>query len=268
MSLKKTPNAFAKFTAAVHRGVDLRDKRDAALKAAAAALATLEATMESDTATRDDFDAAKVEYEETVVVLVDPIIRVCGQPFTVYGLLRTTESASPLASPAVASSLIAFVIVYFAVFSAGVIYILRMMAAPPHHGEQGPRGDPAPASPSYRECLFGWFKNHPAGREGTAANSARFESFVRAQLFWDCAMAEAIARACRDRPRALAVGIMGRGHIEYGDGVPHQLAAVGINNIATALPWSVDIDCPRRNPPIADLLFGIAPAGDCELPLQ
>jgi cytochrome d ubiquinol oxidase subunit I len=63
------------------------------------------------------------------------------QPFTVYGLLRTAESASPLAAPAVGSSLIAFVIVYFAVFSAGVIYILRMMATPPHHGEQGPRGD-------------------------------------------------------------------------------------------------------------------------------
>jgi len=62
------------------------------------------------------------------------------QPFTVYGLLRTAESVSPLAAPAVASSLIAFVIVYFAVFSAGVIYILRMMAAPPHHGERGPSG--------------------------------------------------------------------------------------------------------------------------------
>src|ERR1700732_4519411 len=59
------------------------------------------------------------------------------QPFTVYGLLRTVESVSPLAAPAVASSLIAFVIVYFAVFSAGVIYILRLMAAPPHSGEQG-----------------------------------------------------------------------------------------------------------------------------------
>ncbi|MBN9000704.1 MAG: cytochrome ubiquinol oxidase subunit I, partial [Rhizobiales bacterium] len=35
------------------------------------------------------------------------------QPFTVYGLLRTVDSASPLAAPAVASSLIAFVIVYF-----------------------------------------------------------------------------------------------------------------------------------------------------------
>ena len=60
------------------------------------------------------------------------------QPFTVYGLLRTAESASPLAAPAVASSLIAFIIVYFAVFGAGVIYMLRLMAAPPHPGEQGP----------------------------------------------------------------------------------------------------------------------------------
>jgi cytochrome d ubiquinol oxidase subunit I len=60
------------------------------------------------------------------------------QPFTVYGLLRTADSASPLAAPAVGSSLIAFAIVYFAVFGAGVIYILRLMAAAPHHGEQGP----------------------------------------------------------------------------------------------------------------------------------
>jgi cytochrome d ubiquinol oxidase subunit I len=63
------------------------------------------------------------------------------QPFTVFGVLRTVDSASPLAAPAVASSLIAFVIVYFIVFAAGVIYILRLMAAPPHHGEEGPRGD-------------------------------------------------------------------------------------------------------------------------------
>ena len=63
------------------------------------------------------------------------------QPFTVYGLLRTVDAASPLATPAVASSLIAFIIVYFAVFTAGVIYLLRLMAAPPHPGEQGPRSD-------------------------------------------------------------------------------------------------------------------------------
>ncbi len=140
-------------------------------------------------------------------------------------------------------------------------------AAAPQVDREGV-GDPTPASPRYRERLFEWFKHHPAGGEGAAVNSARFESFVRAQLFWDCAMAEAIASVRRDRPRALAVGIMGRGHIEYGDGVPHQLAAMGIDNIATALPWPVDADCPRHSPPIADLLFGVAPAADCELPLQ
>jgi cytochrome bd ubiquinol oxidase subunit I len=66
------------------------------------------------------------------------------QPFTVYGLLRTAESASPLAAPAVGSSLLAFVIVYFAVYAAGITYLLRLMAKPPHPGESGPPGD-APA---------------------------------------------------------------------------------------------------------------------------
>jgi cytochrome d ubiquinol oxidase subunit I len=60
------------------------------------------------------------------------------QPFTVYGLLRTAESTSPLAAPAVGSSLIAFAIIYFTVFTAGVIYLLRLMAQPPHPGEAGP----------------------------------------------------------------------------------------------------------------------------------
>ncbi|MFI4982162.1 MAG: cytochrome ubiquinol oxidase subunit I, partial [Nevskiales bacterium] len=63
------------------------------------------------------------------------------QPFTVYGLLRTAESASPLAAPAVGSSLIAFAVVYFIVYAAGLTYIVRLMAQPPLHGEQGPRAD-------------------------------------------------------------------------------------------------------------------------------
>lgn len=53
------------------------------------------------------------------------------QPYTVYGLLRTADSASPVAAPAVAASLIAFVIVYALVFSAGLFYILRLMNQPP-----------------------------------------------------------------------------------------------------------------------------------------
>ena len=63
------------------------------------------------------------------------------QPFTIYGLLRTAESASPLAAPAVASSLIAFVVVYFVVYAAGLTYLFRLMALPPHQGEQGPRSE-------------------------------------------------------------------------------------------------------------------------------
>jgi cytochrome bd ubiquinol oxidase subunit I len=63
------------------------------------------------------------------------------QPFTIYGLLRTADSASPLAAPAVGSSLLAFVIVYFIVYAAGLTYLFRLMAASPHHGEQGPSGD-------------------------------------------------------------------------------------------------------------------------------
>ncbi|MCA0909460.1 cytochrome ubiquinol oxidase subunit I [Qipengyuania gaetbuli] len=59
------------------------------------------------------------------------------QPWTIYGVLRTADSASPLDAPAVATSLIAFVIVYFAVFGVGTWYILRLMSQSPHTGEKG-----------------------------------------------------------------------------------------------------------------------------------
>ena len=64
------------------------------------------------------------------------------QPYTVYGLLRTADSASPLATPAVGASLVAFVFVYFAVFGTGAWYILKLMAKPPHRGETGPEEGP------------------------------------------------------------------------------------------------------------------------------
>ena len=64
------------------------------------------------------------------------------QPFTVFHLLRTAQSVSPLAAPAVATSLIAFIIVYFAVFGTGTAYILKLMGHSPHPGETGPtRGE-------------------------------------------------------------------------------------------------------------------------------
>lgn len=60
------------------------------------------------------------------------------QPFTVYGLLRTDQSHSPLGAPAVAASLLAFVLVYFGAFGAGTYYLLHMMAKPPEPHESEP----------------------------------------------------------------------------------------------------------------------------------
>lgn len=64
------------------------------------------------------------------------------QPFTIYGLLRTSESASPLDAPAVAISLVAFVVVYFAVFGAGIWYLLKLMKKPPEAHEAALDGTP------------------------------------------------------------------------------------------------------------------------------
>lgn len=67
------------------------------------------------------------------------------QPWTIYHLLRTADAVSPLAAPAVGASLLAFVIVYFAVYSVGVWYLLRLMKIPPHEHEAGlARGEDGP----------------------------------------------------------------------------------------------------------------------------
>lgn len=59
------------------------------------------------------------------------------QPYTVYGLLRTSDSLAPVEAPAVAASLIAFVVVYFFVFGAGTFYLLRMMNKRPNTPKLG-----------------------------------------------------------------------------------------------------------------------------------
>lgn len=65
------------------------------------------------------------------------------QPFTVYGLMRTAESVSPLAAPAVAASLMAFIIVYFFVFGVGTWFILKLMATEPTPAEPDPHPEQA-----------------------------------------------------------------------------------------------------------------------------
>ncbi len=95
------------------------------------------------------------------------VTEVGRQPYTVYGLLRTVDSASPIAAPAIAASLAAFVVVYFAIFGAGTYYVLRLMAkrpgAAPTVEERGPiRAAGITPAPSVDE------KAVPATKEGSA----------------------------------------------------------------------------------------------------
>ncbi len=66
------------------------------------------------------------------------------QPYVVYNQLRTADAVSPLGASAVGWSLIAFIVIYFAVFGAGVLYILRLMHREPDTGEQDADAEPGP----------------------------------------------------------------------------------------------------------------------------
>jgi cytochrome d ubiquinol oxidase subunit I len=67
-----------------------------------------------------------------VAVIAGWIVTEVGrQPFTVYGLLRTADSVSPIATSTVAMSLAALVVVYFTLFGAGLVYILRQIRQAP-----------------------------------------------------------------------------------------------------------------------------------------
>lgn len=63
------------------------------------------------------------------------VTEVGRQPYTVYGLLRTAESVSPIATPGVAISLAAFAVVYLIVFGSGFAYLARLVLRRPAAGE-------------------------------------------------------------------------------------------------------------------------------------
>ncbi|GAB3671453.1 cytochrome ubiquinol oxidase subunit I [Salinisphaera aquimarina] len=71
------------------------------------------------------------------------------QPYTVYGLMRTSDSVSPVGGPSVLATLITFVIVYGIVFGAGLYYIIRVVRTGPEQGPAHPSHDPfaTPARP-------------------------------------------------------------------------------------------------------------------------
>ena len=141
-------------------------------------------------------------------------------------------------------------------------------------------GEPAPAAPSYLDGLAEVFSHHlnrsgahhGAGQESKKddppdppepidRDDPKFRGFVAAQLTWDRAMAEALASARATGDRPVVVGIVGGGHLEFGHGVPHQLADLGIADATVLLPWDAGRPCAGLKDddgtPVADFVFGV-----------
>lgn len=77
-------------------------------------------------------------------------------------------------------------------------------------------------------------------------------------------MAEAIAEQRQRRPGAPVVALIGNGHLAGGHGVPHQLRALGVAEVAWLLPWEDGLDCSALQPGLATAVFGVVtppPAG-------
>ena len=95
-----------------------------------------------------------------VAVIAGWIVAEVGrQPWTIYGVLRTADSASPVGPGQVSASLLAFMVIYAVVFSAGAVYILRLInqgpspaAEVPPAGEGRAPGTPLAAAPPEPEA--------------------------------------------------------------------------------------------------------------------
>lgn len=83
-----------------------------------------------------------------LAVLTGWIVAEVGrQPYVVYGALRTADAVSPVTTGAVSFSLLVFLVGYAVVFSAGTLYIGRLLARGPAQGEIEPDAGAAPGSP-------------------------------------------------------------------------------------------------------------------------
>lgn len=120
---------------------------------------------------------------------------------------------------------------------------------------------PAAADGAYIDRLLEVFRKHDLSgkkRADATRDDPDFRRFVEMQELWDGAMAQAL-RAAQARPgRPLVAGIMGRGHIAHGDGVPFQLKALGVKDVKSLLPWDHDNDCKELVAGLADAVFGVA----------
>ncbi len=125
--------------------------------------------------------------------------------------------------------------------------------------ERGELTRPALASPAYLDRLYQSFASHDA-KTAVARDAPPFLRFVEAQQLWDRAMAQAIAGALSRSPDRYVVSLIGSGHVVWGDGVARQLADLGVQQVASLLPWERDEDCRDLRAGLADAVFGLVTA--------
>ncbi len=111
---------------------------------------------------------------------------------------------------------------------------------------------PAPASTAYRAYLDAVLERHPTGMRPNR------DRFIATQLAWDRMMAGAIAQRIEagGAEPPLVAALIGSGHLEYGYGVPHQLADLGIEAAPVLLPRAPG-DCSDTDPALARAVFGV-----------
>ncbi|KRB62043.1 hypothetical protein ASE04_19360 [Rhizobium sp. Root708] len=120
-----------------------------------------------------------------------------------------------------------------------------------------------PATDAHRQYLFNLTGGGRPDRKARSADDPEFDRFVRAQQTWDRAFACNIVEAHGAMSSPLVVGIIGRGHLEYGYGTPAQLADLGISDVAVLLPCDTPFVAGAADACIADAMFYIKP--ECEV---
>lgn len=110
----------------------------------------------------------------------------------------------------------------------------------------------AEPSEAYRDYLAEIADRH--GHE--APSEEEVQAFIRAQGVWDRAMAQGLSDMARDS-QGPVVGIVGRGHIENGYGIPDQLRHLGETSVWVLLPWREGEACLSVSSTPADALYGM-----------
>jgi len=112
----------------------------------------------------------------------------------------------------------------------------------------------APPTQGYRDYLSRLMSGL-GSRDVLSSEPGRFDRFIRAQQVWDRSFACAIADCLKGEDcDPLVIGIIGRGHLEYGHGTPYQLRDIGVHDVAVLLPTDA---CEHEAERLAGLADGV-----------